>query len=90
MVLLGFEDVLVAHFILAHLPGNDFGERIECTLLVKVPAGILLEKDLDEVVELSVLGGPDGGRPGCMRTVLPILWWHLVVCCVIIGEIIYQ
>ena len=55
MVLHNFEDFHVAHFNLAHLPGNDFGERVECTLLVKVPAGILLEKDLDEVVELTVL-----------------------------------
>ena len=55
MVLLRFEDLHVAYLLLAHLPGNDFGERVECTLLVKVPAGILLEKDLDEVVEFSLL-----------------------------------
>ena len=55
MVILGLEDIHVAHLLLAHLPGNDFGERIECTLLVKVPAGILLEKGLDEVVEFCVL-----------------------------------
>ena len=55
MILLRFEDLHVAHLLLAHLPGNDFGERVECTLLVKVPARILLEKDLDEVVEFSLL-----------------------------------
>ena len=55
MVLLRSEDLHVANLLLAHLPGNDFGERVECTLLVKVPAGILLEKDLDEVVEFSLL-----------------------------------
>ena len=59
MVLLRFEDLHVAYLLLAHLPGNDFGERVECTLLVKVPAGILLEKGLDEVVELVLLLGLD-------------------------------
>ena len=54
-VLLGSEDISVALCLLAHLSGNAFCERLEGTLLVEVPVVILVLKDLDKVVETSVL-----------------------------------
>ena len=59
VVLLGFEDVPVALCLLAHLSGNEFCEGIERTLLVEVPAGILLDNGLDDVVESGLLVGLD-------------------------------
>lgn len=66
---LSLEDVLVpSPFPVAQLLGDDGGKGLENALLVEVPAGILGLEEYDEVVDASVLGGPDGGRPGCLRT----------------------
>ena len=54
-VLLGSEDISVALCLLAHLSGNAFCERLEGTLPVEVPVGILVLKDPHKVVDTSVL-----------------------------------
>ena len=64
------EDVLVPTIIfpVAQLLGDDGGKGLENALLAEVPAGVLRLEEYDEVVDASVLGGPDAGRPGCLLT----------------------
>ena len=75
----GFEHVLVALRLLAKLPGDDFRERIEGALLCKIPAGIFFEQLPDEIVEASVIRGPDAWWPDTICSCfLAGLWWHWV------------